>query len=453
MSKCCNDVLLKNIGINKLQKKTKLTFNVLYNFPDCRVINTRNVVEDETKGEASYNGLEVPEDALECNRNACINTGTLTVAPTTEENTPTAVFKAPFDMTELAAGLMTFYTKSEGNITVYISSTKSFENADKYVVNASDLSAVVGNAIVGRATTTANSENFKIGMIDLSKEPDEVVGNGWTPSQAGAFIKFVAASGKTLSLSSIFFFEDVSDLELNHVVEAHCLTGWEGEDSIDAEEKACFPGNYDATSVDGGLERTITGHAITPNFWMLNPMYKKNRVPVTSYMSCNAEKTIVENGNYGEVILIDKYEEECGYLAVQLIKPCSVEEATLIRIDVPMNADIDEKHFAVYTNEDGTTTLRFNKSLVGEEVRITYPREMKGEAYEISKLNIENAPKVRITREIEFTDGDIAIFQYDNVLVTSFSDTVNEDDWEFSLTINIQPDENGRFGRLIRVLK
>lgn len=451
MSKCCNDVLLKNIGIEKLKKKTKLTFNILYSFPDCRVINTRNVIEDETVGTAVYNGLEVPEDVLECARNVCINTGTLTVTPEANASAQ-AVFKAPFDMTELAAGLMTFYTKTDGNITVEISSTVSFENADQYVVNANDLASVVGNAIVGQSTVGVNSDNFKIGMVDLSSEPDNVIGTGWTPSQSGAFIRFVSATDEVLSLSSIFFFESVEDLELNHVIEFVCLTGWEGEDTVDADEVACFTGGYDSNSVDGGLERTITGHAITPNYWMLNPLMRKN-VPVTSYMPCDVEKTIVENGDYGEVTLIDKFEDECGYLGVQLVKPCSVAEATLIRVDVPMNAEIDEKHFAVYTNEDGTTTLRFSKNLVGEDVRITYPREMKGEVVEISKFNIENAPRVRVTREVQYTDGDIGIFQYDNVLVTSFSDNVNEDDWEFSVTINIRPDENGRFGRLIRVTK
>ena len=452
MSKCCNDVLLKKIGIEKMKKNTKLTFNILYSFPDCRVINTRNVIEDETVGDASYNGLEVPEDALECARNVCINTGTLTVEPTQEETTVSAVFKAPFDMTELAAGLMTFYTKTDGNITVEISSTVAFTNADKYVVNADNLASVVGNAIVGQSTVGVNSDNFKIGLVDLSKEPDAVVGTGWTPSQAGAFIRFTAAEGETLSLSSIFFFESVEDLELNHVVEFTCMSGWEGEDSIDADETACFTGGYDSNSVDGGLERTITGKAITPNYWMLNPMMRKN-VPVTSYMPCDTEMTIVENGNYGEVTLIDKFEDECGYLGVQLVKPCSVAEATLIRTDVPMNADIDEKHFAVYTNEDGTTTIRFSKNLVGEDVRITYPREMRGEVVEINKFNIETAPRVRVTREVVYNDGDIGIFQYDNVLITSFSDNQNEDDWEFSVTINIRPDENGRFGRLIRVIK
>lgn len=159
MSKCCNDVLLKKISIEKLKKNTKLTFNVLYSFPDCRVINTKNVIEDETVGTAVYNGLEVPEDALECVRNVCINTGTLTVTPA-EGATATAVFKAPFDMTELAAGLMTFYTKSDGNITVEISSTVSFENADQYVVNANDLASVIGNALVGQSTVGVNSDNF-----------------------------------------------------------------------------------------------------------------------------------------------------------------------------------------------------------------------------------------------------------------------------------------------------
>lgn len=439
MSKCCNETLLKAIGIEKMTKKTKLTFNVLYSFPDCQAIRTGNVVSysNTTLTEGSYDHLDRPEDALECARNRCVNTGTLTAEPTSSSVAASVVFKAPFDMTPLAAGLMTFYTKSSGTITIDISSRSDFTDADTYTVNAGTLPSL--------------SDGFKVAMVNLAEEPTSIIGEGWKPSQAGAFVRFTAATGETLTVSSIFFFESVEDLELNHVIEMSCLTGWDGEDSIEAEESACFPGTYDDTSVDGGLERTITGTAITPNYWMLNPLNAKN-VPIDTFMSCNTEMTIVENGDYGEVTLIDKFEDECGFLAVQLVDPCSVTDSTLIRVDVPANATLKPTHFAVYTNADGTTTLRFNKELVGKDVRISYPREMSADVVDIAKKNIDNAPRVRLTREITYTDGDVVVFQYDNVLITSFSDSVtNEGKAEISIGISIQTDEEGRFGRMLRV--
>lgn len=439
MSKCCNETLLKNIGIEKLIKSSKVTFNLLYDFPDCRGIVTGDVVQYNS-ATVSYDKLDRPDDALECSRNNCVNTGTLTVTKSGNEGSASVIFKAPFDMTELATGLMTFYTKTDvGGMGIYISADASFTDADYYEVNLADISP--------------QADGFKLAMVDFSSTPENTVGDGWEPSQAGAFIKFGGVD-PSFTVSSIFFFEDISDLELNHTVEMSCLTGWEGEDSVDASEASCFPGSYDLTSVDGGLERTITGTAITPNYWMLNPLMAKALVE-DSYMSCNTEMTIIEDssGAYGQVTLLDKFEDECGYLSVQLVEPCSVTEATLIRTDVPWNAQIDEKHFAVHTLEDGTTAILFNRNLVGQNVRISYPREMYGEVVEISKHNLENAPRVRITREIEQTDGDIIIFQYDNVLITSFSDSVsNEGHAEFSLGINIQPDEDGKFGRRIRVL-
>lgn len=134
MSKCCNDTLLKNIGIEKMVKSTKVTFNLLYDFPDCRGIVTGNVVEYSDSA-VTYDKLNRPDDALECARNKCVNTGTLFVVSDSGKQ-GSVTFKAPFDMTELAAGLMTFYTKAEnGTITVQISSFADFSNADVYTVN------------------------------------------------------------------------------------------------------------------------------------------------------------------------------------------------------------------------------------------------------------------------------------------------------------------------------
>lgn len=442
MSKCCNDTLLKAIGIKKLDKHSKLTFNILYSFPDCRLINTRDYVSIGEGNTTTYDALDRPDDALECNHNHCVNTGTRTVAKGTAQNAE-ITFKAAYDMTDLATGIMTFYAKTTNNVTVLISSTSDFEDADSYTVSS-------GNG---------TSDDFYLFTVDLSETPTSVVGDGWEPSQSGAFIKVTAGtSDSTLDISSIFFFENMEELELNHVVEMSCLTGFEGEDTVDAIESACFAGSYDESSVDGGLERTITGTAITSNWWMLNPLMQKGTT-TTSYMSCNSEMTIVAdnstNPTAGIVRLLDAYEDECGYISVQLVKPCSVAEATLKRIDVATSEAVDAQHFYVSRSESGETSLVFNPDLIGETVRISYPREIRGEVININKLNLANAPRVRMTREIPLTDGDIYIVQYDNVLITSFSDNQTSDgNAEISIGINIQPNEDdGNFGRIIRVTK
>lgn len=429
--RCSNDVLLNKIGVDKLNKRSELAFTVMSNLPDCRKIDTKKYIDFKATGGGdaaiTYNRFRVPENVFECMRTGCINSGTAY-----SDKAGEFIYKAQFDAVEFASGVITFYVIDAANtVTVKISDTSEFTNADQY------------NVTVGRE----GADGFRPVIVDLSQVPDTTIGNGWTANRDSAYISINLGQANA-GVSSIGIFDSMNDFETSDVVAVGCLTEVSTDYEISAAEATCWSSGYDTS--DLSFERTITGNSVTPNYWKLNPLMGKGSATV-GFERVTTTKTIERSGNYGTISLPDLDQNECGFLSVAFADNCNVTDAMLTRLTIPAMIDVDEGHYFVISETDGSTTVYFNKELVGSEVIVSYPRIADVEEEIADVENVGNV-RVRMTETIEQTDGTKLVFVYDNVLVTTFPATINEEETEFSFTVNIQKDASGHYFRKYRIL-
>ena len=123
--KCKNEKLLAKIGKEKLTKTTEVDFTVLNPLDDCRRINARDYVASE--GAVEYNRYLIPDDKFNCYGDKCVNSGTLTIPANGK-----AVYRVPLNALDTYLGVIAFYAIASGKITVKVSDTKTFTNADVY---------------------------------------------------------------------------------------------------------------------------------------------------------------------------------------------------------------------------------------------------------------------------------------------------------------------------------
>jgi len=293
-------------------------------------------------------------------------------------------------------------------------------------------------------------------VVDLSKAPTSEIGNGWSPVSTGAYIQIgvtptdPAFDKSNIGISSISVFDDIADFETQTTVKIGCLTTVGGSWDLDAAEATCFSnGGYDETSINN-FEHTITGKALTPNYQLLNPLMGKGTA-VEGWDTATVDKVIEADGDYGKVTLADKHPGECGFIAVALADTCNVTDASLTELSVPSVVDLDEGHYIITENQDGTTSIWFNKELVGAHVNISYPKTVEIEEWEMNESNVSTR-RVRLSYARVWSDGTKWRFVFDNVLITSFPEEITEEESEFEFTIVIQKDATGRFGRAYRIL-
>lgn len=434
MARCKNDALLAKIGVNKITRDMEVDFTVLSTLPDCKRINAKAYTSNKAGQEsvtATFSALTRPKNQFECMGGNCVTSGTL------YNNGGTTVYHAPFDATEFANGVITFYAVGSTSVVVKISSDADFTNADSYTVYPG----------------TADSNGFAPYVVDLSATPT-TVGTGWTPSATGVYISF-AITGDTPSaegLSSISIYDEKEDFESNAVVKISCLTDISGDIDIDAAEETCWTGGYDTDSLS--FERTITGKALTPNYWLLNPLLGKGTA-TKGFEITSIERTIVAGtgteAGYGKVTLADLYQSECGFVGIALADNCDVTEGMLTRLDVPTLISMGEMHFIVIPDEDNITDIFFNSAMVGQTVVISYPKEVDIEEL-VADVDNVGTRRVRMSYKEEQTDGTKWVYVYDNVLVTTFPQSLTEDETEFSFTISIKKSEDGHYYRKYRIL-
>lgn len=432
MARCKNDLLMKKIGVDKLTNQQEVDFTVLNDLPDCRRINASKYIT----GSGTYNRYRSPENQFECMRTGCVNSGTLY-----NEGAATT-YQAQFDATEFAAGVVTFYVTGSdaGTVTFKISESANFTDADVYEVPL--------------AALARGKDGYKAVVVDLATEPTSEVGNGWTPNATGAFISIevTPATGEPttdIGVSSIFIFDDLAEFETMSAVKIACLTTVGGSWDLDAAEQTCFSGGYDETSISN-FELTITGKALTSNYMILHPLMGKGSA-VEGFDMATIEKTVEAEGDFGVVILADKDLAECGFLSVARGDSCNVTDSAMTALSVPSKMAIDEGHYIVEEQADGTTKIYFNQALVGITVVVSYPKKAEVEEWELSEDNA-GSRRVRLSYSRTWTDGTKWRFVFDNVLVTSFPDEITEEESEFEFTIVIQKDATGRFGRAYRIL-
>lgn len=428
--RCDFDTLISKISAEKLNKKVEVDFSILGNLPDCKRINASNYLKviarsddqiTDAEDKSKYNRYKKPLEKIECaSPNECLNTGTLFI------NDPTyAVYRLPYDASKFADGIVTFYVTgiSNGEVEMMISDTPAFADADIYSFGIN----------------TENPDDFVPVAIDLSKTPNQTLGNGWYASQNGAYIAI--KTGVAGGLSSIAVYDSIEDFENNDVVKIGCLTALDDDVEIDAAEATCaYPSaQHDTSSLS--FERTITGNTITENYGRLNPLEGKGDATVgykIKSQTFTAEPVEIAEGDYAKVTILDAYQKECGFIAAQA--DCYL----LKRYDIPALVALDEEHFIVRPNADGSTDIFFNINLGGKEIIISYPKQVNITEYVASEDYIDSV-RVRMFIPHKYTNGKMGAKVYNNVLVTSYSISRSEDETEISITVSIQKDASGHY--------
>ena len=441
MAKCKNEKFMSTVGVNKLNKNTEVDFDVQRNLPDCQKISANKYLEaGGTKAVSdvskTYDRFRIPKNQFECMQGLCVNTGTLFTG------SDAVAYKFKLDAPEFAAGVLTFYAYGEtGTATVLISDTAEFTNADQYVINL--------------ATMSHGDDGYTAVVVDLSQTPTDV-GTGWNAEGDSIYVQI--ALSEATGLSTLAMFESMDDFAVSTHVIARCLTGVDGSFDLDVAERTCFKGGQYDTSDLSSIEKTVSYKAITPNFWRLNPMYKKGYL-TKAWDRETVEMTVkaLPGSSYGYVMLDDMDQDECGFISIQVQYDCrdsqNVSEAMLDRLAIPSRVDMDGGHYQLINNGDGTTTILFNAMHIGRSILIAYPKVVEvADSFEITDENV-NEVHTRMSYVKCFTDGSKYRFVYNNVLVTSFPDALSEDDEaEGELTLNIQRDANGRFGYAYRII-
>ena len=437
---CNYDVLFDKVGLGKLNKKVEATLEVLTDLPFCKTIITRKYVEVTPTDPAdtpvnAFNQFDVPDNAFECMPNGCKNTGTFTAGVA-----GTVVYKLPFDATKFSSGVLTFYIKTptETSLTVKLSDKSDFVDADVYTVDLTD--------------AREGKDGFIPIVIDLSQVPSSVDGAGWTASELGVFVQI--STDATMGISTIAVFDSLEVFHTSTTVKIGCLTELGGDYELEVAESTCMQSGYD-TSSEPEIERTITGNKVTPNYWMLNPLAMKGEATQAS-LPTTGEFDVADGGDYGIVNLSDINPDECGFIAAQIADSCNVSDSQLERLTVPAKVQVTERQYFILNNDDGTATLYFNKALVGMKVKVAYPKLVEVEEI-IGDFDYLGEKRVRYTETVSVMTGDGRVDSqivtiYDNVLVTTFPDTINEDETEFSFTVRIQKGRDGHIFHRYKIL-
>lgn len=439
MSKCKNDIFMSKVGVNRITKQMEVDFDIQSNLPDCRKINASKYVSTEAET-PSFNRYKTPVNQFECMRTGCVNSGTL------YNEGKATVYKAQFDATEFSAGVITFYAiapQSEASAVVKLSSASDFADAWEYTIPLADMSV--------------GSDGFTAVVVDLTKTPT-VIGEGWTPSEVGAYISIEIVNADPeadmsgVAISSIAIFDDIEDFATSTHVKLACLTSIDGSWDLDAAEATCLGnGGYNLDDFTG-LDVTITGRAITPNYMKLNPFAKKGSA-VTGWESETIEKTVEElqGTDYGYITIADMNQDECGFFSAMLADSCNIFDSQLDRLSIPSRIDVDEKHYQLIDNGDGSTTVLFNKEHINAPILVSYPRTADVEEWVYTE-DVVNDVRVRLSYVHEYNDGTKFRFVFNNVLVTSFPLGITEDENEIALTLRIQKDSKGNIGYAYRIL-
>lgn len=422
--KCKNDVFMRMVSVNKLNKEVEVDFDVQRNLPDCNRISAKRYVSTEAEN-ATFDKYIIPTNQFECMNANCVNSGVLYNggAKTVYQSTEAGV--------EFSAGVITFYvTEDVTQAEVAISNTAEGTDAWKYTVTP-------GRAING----------FKAIVVDLTQTP-VTVGEGWTPSEAKAYIAITLTGNGNTGLSSIAIFEEMEDFQTSTHVKVGCLTGIDGTWDLDVAESTCFNNGYD-TSSRPTFEKTITGNKVTANYWRMNPLYKRG-TEAQGFDIVTEERLIKAENGYGVVVLADMNQNECGFFSAEIVESaCASTEMN--KLSIPSLIDLDGGHYILVDNGDGTTSVIFNEMYIGKKALISYPRLVEVEEFVLSADGLDEV-RTRMSYVKTFTDGVKYRFVFDNVLITSFPDALTEDETEFAFTISIQPDVNGRYGRAYKII-
>lgn len=426
--KCKNEKLLAKIGKEKLTKTTEVDFTVLNPLDDCRRINARDYVASE--GAVEYNRYLIPDDKFNCYGDKCVNSGTLTIPANGK-----AVYRVPLNALDTYLGVIAFYAIASGKITVKVSDTKTFTNADVY------------------EPAYIQSSGFTPVVVDLSQAPKSTEGTGWTYEEGkNVYIEISSASG--VQVSTIMLFESIEAFDTMNVVKIACLTSIDGAWANDLAEDTCVQeGDYDTENPS--YEFTITGKLLTGNYNILNPMDNKGDKTTGWQIASISKTTKVVSGKYGGkafITLDDMDQDECGFLSVQIEDYCHTTDSQMIRLNLPVADDIalDDRHYIVIKNSDGTTDLVFGLA-ADMKMLISYPQMANIEHY-VGNLNNMVGKIVRMSFPEFMTDGTKYVNVLNNLKVTSFPWNLANEEGEFEITLAVKRDVNDNFYERMKII-
>lgn len=434
MARCSNEALLKKVGVEALGENTEIDFRLRRDLPDCRKINAKDYVATSAANALSYNKYKKPVNRFECNRTGCITTGVLYM----NEPNETVTYRAMFDATEWADGVVTFYVQPDValldedfpiTVSLAVSEAIDFTNADVYTVT------VEKNQIT--------DDGFVPLMVNLANPPASVEGNGWTPDSTGAFIRLSA--DKKVGYSSISIYDSIEDFDLLESVTISCLTTVGGTFDLEVVQQRCQEAKYN-DQVET-LNFPVTGTRISGNYLHMFPMMGRGDAEV-GYDMVTVEKTI---GPDGKITLADANQDVCGYITVQADDACDVTEATYIMSSANSIDDVDDGHFIVIKNQDGSTDIVFNTSQAGIKVLVRYPKRVEIEEW-IANVDNLNSTELSMTVPWKMTDGTKYLLVFDRVYITSFPITVTNEEQSFAFTLSIGRDANGNFFRVQKII-
>lgn len=448
MSNCKGRALARKTTLKAIDKNTEINLTIMKDIDACAKINTRRYIE--AKDSAVYSPTTKPDDLLNiCEATGCKNTGTLMISAKTA--TAEGKFSVVSDATEYVAGVVYYYVYLKPG-TYSISTTLSDLKDEKQ-----------NNADTYTQTKTATREGFYPITIDLSVTPTETKGDGWTASTNGTIIDIAIkntaqdASSIEAGISSISFFDEIEDLENNEVVKLACASSIGGDITLDQLESTCAKNQLDGSSAS--VEVAVSATSFTPNAIMLNPMIEKEDV-VDGFFIHSQVFTVEQapnNEDYGYLHISDANTDACGYIYASLDDNCNITDSILRRVNNPNLMALDERQFQVLDTKQNADLdivgieLYFNKAQIGKEVLISYPKT--ADEAEVYKANVDgvNDRRVKLTYQKELSDNVIDVYEYPNVLVTSFPNTITSDDNELSYTFTANPDNDGNYFRVMRI--
>lgn len=434
MARCSNEAVLKKIGVETLKQNTEIDLRLRRDLPDCRKIDTKRYTATSAAVAPSYNKYRKPKNRFECGRTGCITTGTLLMGAADE----TVTYRAAFNATEWAAGVVTFYVYPDAalqdedypvTVTLKLSGKDTFADADVYK-----------KQITKEQIT---DDGFAPVMVNLAGAPDSVMGDGWTPNETGAYVQLSA--DKKAGFSSISIYDSVDDFDLLETVSISCLTTAGGTFDLEVVQQQCQEARYNDQVTT--LNFPVTGTRISPNYMNLFPMMGKGDA-TEGFDLVTIEQTI---SAAGRITLADANQDVCGYITVQADDACDVTEATYYQSSATSVTDVDEGHFIVVKNTDGSTDLVFNESQAGTKVLVKYPKRVEVEEWIANADNL-NSNQVSMTVPRTLSDGTKFLLVFDNVYITSFPMTITSDDASFAFTLSIGRDADGNFFKMYKIV-
>ena len=434
MARCSNEALLKKVGVEALGENTEVDFRLRRDLPDCRKINTKDYVATSAAASLAYNKYKKPTNRFECNRTGCITTGVLTM----NESNETVTYRAMFDATEWANGVVTFYVQPDAaiddadypiTVSLAVSEAIDFTNADLHTVS------------VNKDQIT--DDGFVPVMVNMANVPSSTEGTGWTPDSTGAFIRLSA--NQKVGFSSISIYDSIDDFDLLETVTIACLTTVGGTFDLEVVQQRCQEAKYNDQVQT--LNFPVTGVRISGNYLHMFPMMGKGNA-TTGFDMITVEKTI---GADGKIILADANQDVCGFITVQADDACDVTEATYTMSSANSIEDVDDGHFIVVKKNDGSTEIVFNTSQAGIKVLVRYPKRVEIEEW-VANVDNLNSTELSMTVPWKMTDGTKYLLVFDRVYITSFPMTITNEEQSFAFTLSIGRDANGNFMRVQKII-